>query len=143
MGGQDLLGVVAVEPGMADDRVRKAVGCVDLGQPAGFGDLVVTIALGLDMDRLDHVLVGAVAPEVLGQIVPPDRAILAEKELLAHRVGQERIMQRFEIPQVMVGIDDLQVGHLGASNRAANGGRANGRGPPLFRRWRMRISCRS
>ena len=110
---QDLRAVLLVEPGMADDGGRHAVRLGHALHPGGLLDLARPVALRLDMDGRDDIVAGGVAAVVLRQVVPPERRKVAEEELVRRRVGEPGIAKRLQIPEVVVGIDNRQVGIVG------------------------------
>ena len=124
MAFQHLRAVFPVEPGMADDGGRHAVLPGDAVRPDGLLDLEAPVALRLDMDGRDDIVAGGVAAIVLRQVVPPERRKVAEEEFVRLQVGEPGIAKRLQVPEVVVGIDNRQVGIVGGHRGlpAAGGG---------------------
>ncbi len=104
------LGIVEAPAG--DDAVREAFRGDHLGEPAALADRVARVPLGLDEDRLDDVMPGSVAEVVGRHVVAPERAVVAIAERDRLGIAQPRQIVAREIPEVLVRIDDRQVGHL-------------------------------
>ena len=107
--GEEVLAVVGVKPRVRDDRARHAVAGTDLVQPLGLGDLAVAIVLRLDVNRSDDPQARGVAPVVLGQVVALERRVVAEQEIRLGAVGEPGVVIAPEVPEMMVGVDDLEI----------------------------------
>src|SRR5690606_25832433 len=99
----------AVEPGLRDDRVAEVRALADLADPAGLAQRVGRVGLGLDVDRPDDVLAGAVAPVVPGEVVAADRRVVAVAERDRRLVAQPGMAVGREVPEMMMGVDDRQI----------------------------------
>ena len=97
------------EPDMADHGVGKAVLRIDLVQPGGLFDLLVAVVFRFDMHRLHDAEGLRVAPVIFRQVAAPDPQIVAEDFAALGLVGQPGIIVAFEVPQMMVGVDDVQI----------------------------------
>ena len=68
------------------------------------------------MDGRDDIVAGGVAAVVRRQVVPAERRIVAEEETAMRlRVVEPGIAERAQVPEMVVGVDDRQVGvgHVG------------------------------
>jgi hypothetical protein len=90
---------------MRDDRARKPVLLVDLADPAALADLVGPVPFGFAMHRRQHVVIRGVAAIILGQVVLPERRVVAHEEVLLLATAQPRVPAHAQIPQVMVRVD--------------------------------------
>jgi hypothetical protein len=103
--GDDLLGIVGMEPGVRDDAARETVAAMNLADPAGLADLVGAVPLRFAMHRRQDVVAGRIAAVVLGQVVPAQRGVVPHEEIAARLAYQVRMLPLRQIPQVMVRID--------------------------------------
>ncbi len=72
----------------------------------------------LDVDRLDHLMRADVGEVVGRQIAPPDRPVVAVTERNRRLVAQPGVVVRFDVPEVLVRVDDGKgLGHDGCSTR--------------------------
>jgi hypothetical protein len=111
MAGEHRLDGRVVEPGAGDDRVRKAGPPDDLLDPARLADRIARVPLGLDVHCLDHVVPGGVPEVVRRQVVAPERPIVAVAERHRRLVAEPRQVVAPEVPEMLMGVDDRQVGH--------------------------------
>ena len=96
---------------MADNGGRHAVLFGDAVHPEGLLDLEAPVAFRLDMDGGDDIVAGGVAAVVRRQVVPAERGVVAEEEpAMRLRVVEPGIAERAQVPEMVVGIDDRQVG---------------------------------
>ena len=98
---------------MADDGGRHAVLFGDAVHPDRLLDLEAPVALRLDMDGRDDIVAGGVAAIVGREVVPFERGEVAEEEFVPLRAGKPGIAKRLQIPEMVVGIDNRQVGIVG------------------------------
>ena len=123
MAFQHLRAVLLVEPGMADNGGRHAVRFGDAVHPDRLLDLEAPVAFRLDMDGRDDIVAGGVAAIVRRQVVPPERRIVAEEETAMRlRAVEPGIAKRVQVPEMVVGVDDRQVGVGHGGLRTAGGG---------------------
>src|ERR1700687_5538333 len=90
---------------MRDDRAGKAIPLMDAGDPTGLADLVGAVPFSFAMHRRQHIVAGGVAPVILGQIVAPDRAVVAHEKIMARLADEVRMLLLRQVPQMMVRID--------------------------------------
>ena len=121
LSGEDLLRVGAGQGRPRHDRIRHAGSLMEVRQPIRFIQRVADMPVRFDMDRLDDVVPFRVPPVVLGQVVAPQDVVLAERKARQRLIRQPRIVEGIEIPEVMVRIDDLEVGHDCVSGRIGAG----------------------
>ena len=72
-------------------------------------DLLVAVVFRFDMHRLDDAEGLRVAPVILRLVASPDAQIVAENLASLGLVGEPGIIVSLEVPQMMVGVDDLEV----------------------------------
>ena len=108
------------EPDVPDHRVRQAVAGVNRVEPPGLGHLIVAVGLGLDMHGRDDPEAGRLAAIVRRQEGLPQGAVVAHEVAGLGLALQPRIAAgQGQVPEVMVGVDDLDVFHGGKLNAAA------------------------
>ena len=109
---------------MAGDGGRHAVLFGHAVHPDGLLDLEAPVAFRLDMDGCDDIVAGGVAAVVGREVVPFERRKVAEEEFVRLRAGEPGIAKRLQVPEVVVGIDNRQVGIVGGHRGlpAAGGG---------------------
>ena len=96
--GQDLLGVLRVEPGMGHDGIRKPVSCVHLGEPKRLFDLARAVHLRFAMHRREHIMQSRIVQIVFRRVVASELAVIAEKEMRVGTATEPRIVMATKIP---------------------------------------------
>ena len=98
MGAQHVFDVLSVK-----SRLRYDDQCVvalrgDGVQPAGFGDRIAWVPLGLYVNRTDDYVTDAVSPIILGQIVPTDFSVVAVAKRDTRVVAEPGVIISGQIP---------------------------------------------
>ena len=85
-------------------------------QPFGLADRIGGVDIGLHVHRLDQILPFGVMAQMAHQVVGVQRTCIAPADIVRRRL-RPRVVQREQVPQVMVGIHDglaaVDVGGLG------------------------------
>src|SRR5262249_28070636 len=97
--------------GVADDAMWIAALIRKTLQPFGLTDGIVRVESDVNMNRLHDVLVLAVREKMLEQIAVADRRIIA-KEGRLHAVLEPRIAMIFEVVEMVMRINDLEILHF-------------------------------
>jgi hypothetical protein len=104
--------VVLGKIGKADNGVREAMRIGGSLQPGDFLDAARRLPIGLDIDRGNDARVLDVGKIFADRIVAPDR-VVGSKNARHCRSGQPRLVGF--TPDVMMGVDDVEMGHGGGS----------------------------
>ena len=83
------------------------ISCSHLVSPTGSR----RIPLRLDVHGPDHVVPGRIAEIVARQIVAAERAVVAVAERDRRLVAEPRQVVALEVPEMLMGVDDRQLGH--------------------------------
>jgi len=145
MPGEDLLDVRPIELRMADTRTRQAEFPVDFFDPARLAQRIGAIPFGFDVEGLDDAVARTVAAIIGGQVIAPDRRIIAIAERNGDRIAQPGVIIPVEIPEMLVRVNDGKFvspgGWIRKAHRIVNGRcitpplakGASRRAPPAFR----------
>ena len=126
---QDAWDVLRFETRVTYGHGRQAVLLAQAGEPARLPDLVGRVPLRLHVDGRHHLVAGGVTPEVVREIAPTQRRVVAVTEIGQRGRRQPRVGIAPHVPEVLVRVDDRQV----AGQRAAF----------IDRRARLRVRPRS
>ena len=107
MGTQYVFDVLPVKLRLRYDDERVAALRGDGVEPVGFGDRITRIPFGLDVNRTDDVVTGAVAIIIFGQVVVTDLSVVAVAKGDTRVVTQPRVIILGKIPQMPMCVDDL------------------------------------
>ncbi|MCY1293800.1 hypothetical protein D9M70_430710 [compost metagenome] len=105
MTAEHLLAIRFVEPDVGHYRIGEAVACVLLMHPAGLHHLIAAVVFGLAMHGGQNSMRSAVSKIVLGQVIAPQRAVVAQEEVHIAGLLQPGITMTVQVPEMMVGVD--------------------------------------
>ena len=98
MGAQHVFDVLPVKPRLRYDDQRVVALRGDGVQPAGFGDRIAWVPLGLYVNRTDDYVTDAVSLIILGQIVVTNLSIVAVAKRDTGMVAQPGVVISGQIP---------------------------------------------
>ena len=106
------LGARVAQVHMRHVACRHAAGLVERFEPSGLADAVIRLPARLDMDCLDDIVIAPIAAIISRQVVSPDRIESSESTTPRGHGAQPGMAVKFQIPQVMMGVDNRSVVEL-------------------------------
>ena len=98
MGPQHFFDILPVKPRLRYDDQRVVALRGDGVQPAGFGDRIAWVPLGLYVNRTDDYVTGTVSIIILGQIVATDLSVVAVAKRDTGMIAQPGVIISGQVP---------------------------------------------
>jgi hypothetical protein len=87
------------------DCIRHAPARINLSQPLGFFNLIVSGTLGLDMHRLQDIMTISISAVIIWQVIALESIKTVDEEVVNWLISQPWIIDVPQIPKVMVSVD--------------------------------------
>jgi len=108
VGGQHIVQVVAIQPDLRGQRVRRALACGQRCHPAGLAHGVGAVPFAFHQHAAQQPVRPGGAGMVGGQVVVADGRVVAIAERYARQPLQPGVRVVRQVPEMVVGVDDGQ-----------------------------------